>query len=177
MKSAVFFLFLLGCAVSGAEISLKPLFETCSVSVIADPGTRAISMRFREKDSAHWKEALAPVKLPRQIRAATNGNFFGKDLRNLPVHENEWRGCVVFLKENTPYELEITLRPGGTVLRKEFVTLNSVVKVAKTVYLDDWPAGKTLIWRKRAPRTAGSAIPCGNRGPSSVRGSGAVMPF
>ena len=177
MKSAVFFLFLLGCAVSGAEVSLKPLFETCSVSVIADPGTRAVSMRFREKDSTHWKEALAPVKLPRQIRAATNGNFFGKDLRDLPVHENEWRGCVVFLKENTPYELEITLHPEGTVLRKEFVTLNPVVKVAKTVYLDDWPAGKTLIleekgtpdgWIRYTMRKPGSVIRAGKRSSHAV---------
>lgn len=130
---------------SGAEIAVNPLYENCGVSVIGEPETKSITMRFREKGSAEWKEALPPVKLPRQIRAPTYGNFFGKDLKALPVHENEWRGSIVMLKEDTPYELEAVLTPGGNILKQEFTTKNSKVKIAKTVYLDEMPKNKPLI--------------------------------
>ncbi|OQA83165.1 MAG: hypothetical protein BWY31_02960 [Lentisphaerae bacterium ADurb.Bin242] len=130
---------------SGAEIALDPLYENCGVSVIGEPDTRSITMRFREKGSASWKEALPLVKLPVQIRAPTHGNFFGKDLKALPVRENEWRGSIVLLRENTPYELEAVLSPGGKILKTEFTTRNSKVRVVKTVYLDEMPKDRPLI--------------------------------
>ncbi len=130
---------------SGAEIAVNPLYENCGVSVIGEPETKSITMRFREKGSSVWKEALPPVKLPRQIRAPTYGNFFGKDLKALPVHENEWRGSIVMLKEDTPYELEAVLSPGEKILKQEFTTKNSKIKIARTVYLDEMPKNKPLI--------------------------------
>jgi len=145
MKIFLLCLLFLCLMTSGAEIAVNPLYENCGISVIGEPETQSLTMRFREKGSAEWKEALPPVKLPRQIREATNSNFFGKDLKALPVRENEWRGSIVLLKENTQYELEVQLSPGGKILKQEFTTRNSRVKIAKTVYLDEMPKDTPLI--------------------------------
>ena len=41
--------------------------------------------------------------------------------------------------------VEAVLSPGGNILKQEFTTKNSKVKIAKTVYLDEMPKDRPLI--------------------------------
>ena len=145
----IWLMLLLSVIVDAASVQVKPLFESCGVSIVADEGTKRVEMRFRNRAEITWHKAFSPIKLMLKAAVPERGKFISKLLVSLPIQKNEWRGSIVWLCENTDYELEVKLYPSGKLLRSNFKTLDSRVRVAKTIYLDDLLTAKEIIIRAK----------------------------
>lgn len=99
-----------------------PLFNTCSV-YFTSPRLDTLQMRYRRK-GADWQRAFPPA-------------YFAED--------SMYRGSIVNLEENTPYELELTDGGGKVLTRTDFSTWRSEVPIARTVVLDEKSFNGRLI--------------------------------
>ncbi|MBE5034415.1 right-handed parallel beta-helix repeat-containing protein [Gallalistipes aquisgranensis] len=111
---------LLLCAGTGfakpAGMELRNTFSSCSVYIGADTESQC-DLRFRQKGTGEWKEAYPPV---------------------YDTIWKEFRGSIVLLDEDTPYEVKATLTRDGKTIGEytgEFRTWTSNPTVAKTVKL------------------------------------------
>ena len=97
-----------------APFAVVPLFNTCSV-YFTSPKLDALHVLYR-KEGDDWLKALPPA-------------YFEED--------NMYRGSVVNLEENTPYELRLTDGAGEILAQTDFTTWSTEVPVANTVVLDE----------------------------------------
>jgi hypothetical protein len=103
-----------------APFELVPLFNSCSVYFLSPP-REELAFEFRRKvgggkaEGAAWQKGFPPVYVP---------------------GDGMYRGSIVHLDEDTPYELRVT---GGGIelVRGEFRTWRSDVPVAETIVLDE----------------------------------------
>ena len=107
--------------VSSGRLQLVPTFENCSYYINRTPAERGkkcgIKIYYREKDAADWKNVLDPVYMER---------------------ENAWRGSIMLLKENTPYEFKAVISGEAEAeIRGVFRTRSSDFRIGKTVVLDE----------------------------------------
>lgn len=98
-----------------APFELVPLFNTCSYYFVS-PARTGLAVQFRRRGEAVWRKAFPPVY------AAADGMY---------------RGSVVHLDEDTPYELRISDGSGAALAQGEFRTWRSDVPIAKTIVLDE----------------------------------------
>ena len=91
-----------------------PLFNACSFYLPA-PGPDTSSVTYRKK-GGDWLEALQPP-------------YFAED--------GMFRGSIIDLEEDTPYEIKITAGNGEILAQQEFRTWRSDIPIAKTIVLDE----------------------------------------
>jgi len=97
-----------------APFAVVPLFNTCSV-YFTSPKLDVLHVLYRKKGD-DWLKAFPPA-------------YFDED--------DMYRGSVVNLEEDTPYELKVTDGAGEILAQTDFVTWSSEVPIAKTVVLDE----------------------------------------
>ncbi len=105
-------------------LELVPTFENCSVYYYPETGDKTkirgkddLTMKYRPAGSQTWLEAFPPSFDP---------------------GETSWRGSIVFLKENSEYEvrLELLLSDGNAKITEgKFKTWNSEIPVAREIRL------------------------------------------
>ncbi|MBQ4109255.1 MAG: hypothetical protein IJC74_00070 [Clostridia bacterium] len=107
--------------VTGGKLIAIPTFENISFYIDeADPETTC-NVMFREQGTAEWRNAYKP--------------FF--DTR---VTGGQYRGSIVYLKEDTNYEIKAEIKKNGNVIRTETTscrTWKSDVPVAKTIDISE----------------------------------------
>jgi len=114
--------------ISSGRLELRPTFENCSVYVNRTQAERGkkieLKLFYRETGKKEWIRTLDPVNMER---------------------EHAWRGSILLLRENTPYEVkcEISGEVSDT-FTGSFRTLNSRVPVAKEIVLDPATFSGTL---------------------------------
>ena len=105
--------------ISSGRLLVVPTFENCSYYINRIPAERGkkcgIKVFYRKKGARDWTRVLDPVDMER---------------------ENAWRGSLMLLEENTPYEFkaELTGSPEKEI-RGTFTTRSSKFKVGKTIVL------------------------------------------
>ena len=99
--------------ISVGRLELHPTFENCSVYINRLPAERGKKLKaaffFRKQGTKAFQEALPPSEI-RQ--------------------ENAWRGSLLFLEENTPYDFKAVITGEGNYrneIKGSFRTLNSKV--------------------------------------------------
>jgi len=97
-----------------APFAVVPLFNTCSV-YFKSPKLDVLHVLYRKKGD-NWLKAF-PLA------------YFDED--------EMYRGSIVNLEEDTPYELKVTDGAGEILAQTDFVTWSSEVPIAKTVVLDE----------------------------------------
>lgn len=97
-----------------SSFTVVPLFRSCSV-YFPSAKLDALTLRFRVK-GGEWQRALTPA-------------YFAED--------NMYRGSIVDLAENTPYEVELVDGGGKVLAGANFTTWQSEVPIARTVVLDE----------------------------------------
>ncbi len=97
-----------------APFEMVPLFNSCSYYFVS-PVHAGLAVRFRRRGEA-WQQAFAPVYVP---------------------EDRMYRGSLVHLTEDTPYELRVTDGTGGTLAQGEFRTWRTEVPIAETIVLDE----------------------------------------
>jgi len=146
MKIAVALLYVVawGLTVSAApELTLSPTFENCSVTVKDARDVDAISLAYRVKGEPQYRPGMPLVKLtsPDLVRD-------WKDPRirpAMPYQYGEFRGSLLHLKEDTEYEVAVTLQPAGTQLYGHFKTNDSRrPEIGRTIYLNELPDDRVL---------------------------------
>ncbi len=93
---------------------IVPLFNTCSF-YFRSPRRDGLVVVYRKKDGS-WLKAYSPVYVK---------------------EDGMYRGSIVSLDEDTPYELRITAANGDVLAQKEWRTWSSQVPVSKTIMLDE----------------------------------------
>ncbi|MBN2451954.1 MAG: hypothetical protein JXR77_16325 [Lentisphaeria bacterium] len=91
-----------------------PLFSSCSY-YFASPARPALAVRYR-RQGVGWQAAFEPMYAP---------------------EDGMYRGSIVDLAEDTPYELQITDGEGAVLAQQAFRTWTGDVPVARTVVLDE----------------------------------------
>jgi hypothetical protein len=113
-----------------APFELVPLFNACSYYFIS-PARPALAVEFRPAGTAAWRKAYPPVYVP---------------------EDGMYRGSIVHLDEDTPYELRISDGSSAVLAQGEFRTWRSDVPIAETVVLDESTFTGTLrITRSGSP--------------------------
>ena len=106
--------------ISSGRLLLVPTFENCAYYINRtkkEQGKKcSVKVFYREKGAAKWIEGFEPVNMER---------------------ENAWRGSLMLLKENTPYEFRAVIsgEAKGEIL-SSFRTRSSNFKVAETIVLN-----------------------------------------
>ena len=107
--------------ITGGKLVAIPTFENISCYVDeADPETTC-EIWFKEKGNTEWRKAFQP--------------FY--DTR---VTGGQYRGSIVYLKEDTEYEIKAEIKKDGKVIRTEttqYRTWASDVPIAKTINIAD----------------------------------------
>ena len=104
------------------ELMLRPTFMSCSFYYGTDKVSDPV-LQYKKAGEKNWRKALTPV------------HFFENENTTTGLVMNEYRGSIVKLEENTTYEVRFC--DGKKVLANgKFTTWNSVVPIAKTVYID-----------------------------------------
>jgi len=114
---------------AGARLELVPTFNSCSFYALA-PKEQPAKLRFR-KSGGTWREAYPPV-------------YFKAD--------GMYRGSLVYLEENTDYEVDFALEPESGArenLTGRFRTWSSAVPIAKTLRVADLMRGGALEIREK----------------------------
>jgi hypothetical protein len=113
-----------------APFELVPLFNGCSY-YFASPPRDGLAVEFRRVGEAVWRRAHPPVYVP---------------------EDGMCRGSVVYLDEDTAYELRVTAGSGAALAQGEFRTWASTVPIAETIVLDETSFGGSLrITRSGTP--------------------------
>ena len=97
-----------------APFEIVPLFNACSF-YFKSPSRDGVGVVYREKGGP-WSRGYAPV--------------YAKE-------DSMYRGSIVDLDEDTPYELRITTTHGDVLAQQEFRTWSSQVPIGKTISLDE----------------------------------------
>ena len=108
-----------------APFELVPLFNTCSF-YFKSPKRDGLTVAYRKEDGP-WLTAYTPVYVK---------------------EEGMYRGSIVDLDEDTPYELRITAANGEVLARQMFRTRSSQVPIRKTIILDETTFSGRLIVRE-----------------------------
>jgi hypothetical protein len=108
-----------------APFELVPLFNTCSF-YFKSPRRDGLAVLYRRKDDP-WLRAYAPVYVK---------------------EDGMYRGSIVDLEEDTPYELRITAANGDVLAQQVFQTWSSQVPIGKTISLDETTFTGRLIVRE-----------------------------
>ncbi|MFW9893275.1 MAG: right-handed parallel beta-helix repeat-containing protein [Candidatus Thorarchaeota archaeon] len=108
-----------------APFELVPLFNTCSF-YFKSPKRDGLTVAYRKKDGP-WLRAYAPVYVK---------------------EDGMYRGSIIDLDEDTPYELRITAANGEVLTRQMFRTWSSQVPIGKTISLDETTFTGGLIVRE-----------------------------
>ena len=106
--------------ISSGRLLLVPTFENCSYYVNRTPAERGkectLEVFYRKKGAKEWTRALDPVNMEK---------------------ENAWRGSLMLLEENTPYEFLGKVKGAAKAeIKGNFTTRSSKFKVAETIVLD-----------------------------------------
>ncbi len=114
--------------ISSGRLEFRPTFENCGVYLNRtkqEKGKQAkVSMMFRKAGSGAWLPTLPLFDVPT---------------------ENAWRGSIFRLRENTEYEVKVMISDDrNTTVTGRFRTLNSNVKILKTILLKPNPDGKPV---------------------------------
>ena len=96
------------------EFDVVPLFHSCGF-YFRSPGRPGLSAKYR-RQGGEWQDAFPPAHVP---------------------EDGMYRGSIVRLEEDTPYELRIVDGDGTVLGEKPFRTWRSDVPVAKTIVLDE----------------------------------------
>ena len=144
-------LFSASCARPAADsnlIQVVPTYECAGVYVSHDnPGDRC-EISFRRQGEKKWQEAYPPVYSPAYKKTDALMRIFAGEEEFLD--EKQFRGSLVGLSENTPYEIEARVYKAGTdkIIRKlhaSFTTMNSKVPVARKIKLGELFKGEPLV--------------------------------
>jgi len=106
--------------ISSGRLLLVPTFENCSYYVNRTPAERGknctLEVFYRKKGAKDWTKALDPVNMEK---------------------ENAWRGSLMLLEENTPYEFLGKVKGAAKAeIMGSFTTRSSKFNVAETIVLD-----------------------------------------
>lgn len=108
--------------VTGGKLVLIPTFENVSFYIDETDSQTECSVYYREKGSEDWHKAYEP--------------FYEKS----DMTEGQYRGSIVYLKENTAYEVKAEILKDGIVVREESAectTWTSDVPIAKTINISE----------------------------------------
>jgi len=97
-----------------APFEIVPLFNACSF-YFKSPSRDGLGVVYREKGGP-WSRVYAPV--------------YAKE-------DSMYRGSIVDLDEDTPYELRITATHGDVLAQQEFRTWSSQIPIGRTISLDE----------------------------------------
>ena len=97
-----------------APFEIVPLFNACSF-YFKSPSRDGLAVAYRKKDGP-WQRAYTPVYIK---------------------EDGMYRGSIVNLDEDTPYELRIIAANGDVLTQQEFRTWSSQVPIGKTIGLDE----------------------------------------
>lgn len=122
--------------ISSDRLEFRPTFENCGVYINRKPSEIGkqlnLKLSYRKAGENNWSEALDPIEIPA---------------------ENSWRGSIMMLKENTPYEVKCDI--SGELSESftgSFRTMDSQVKIAETIEI--FPenfAGELVIKKSGTP--------------------------
>ncbi len=98
-----------------APFELVPLFNACSY-YFASPLRTDLGVQFRRVGTETWRRAFPPVYV---------------------AEDGMYRGSVVRLDEDTPYELRVVDGSGAVLAQDGFRTWRSEVPIAETIVLDE----------------------------------------
>ena len=104
---------------SGAGLELKETFCSCGyywTPEKGDPAPAVLSVEFRKSGDPDWRRGVDAFRSP---------------------DDGMYRGSVVDLAENTPYELRLRTPEGRNVANGTFRTWSSTVPIARTVNIAD----------------------------------------
>ena len=106
--------------ISTGRLLLVPTFENCSYYINRKKNewdkNCSVKVFYREKGTKAWTPVMDPVNMER---------------------EKAWRGSIMLLKEDTPYEFRAVVSgEAKDEIRSEFRTRSSKFKVAETIVLD-----------------------------------------
>jgi hypothetical protein len=108
-----------------APFEIVPLFNACSF-YFKSPSRDGVGVVYREKGGP-WSRGYVPV---------------------YAQEDSMYRGSIVDLDEDTPYELRITTTHGDVLAQQEFRTWSSQVPIGKTISLDEKTFKGQLIVRE-----------------------------
>lgn len=111
---------------SGAELELKETFCSCGyywTPEKGDPGPTVLHVEFRKSGDPRWQRGIDAFRSP---------------------DDGMYRGSVVDLAENTPYELRLLTPDGQSVASGAFRTWSGTVPVARTVDIADRSRNGTI---------------------------------
>lgn len=130
-------------SVEKSGVELVPTFESCGYYFYPDraekaakaPGAAALKVAFRAENAAEWSAAFSPSYDP---------------------GEDAWRGSIVNLRENTPYQVRFTLASSEgapKVVETSFRTRDSRIKVGQEILLtqDMLDQGQLIIDKRGKP--------------------------
>ena len=98
-----------------APFEVVPLFHSCSF-YFRNPARPGLSVRYRRKGEGDWRKAFAPVYVK---------------------EDGMYRGSIVDLDEDTPYELSLSAGDSDVLARREFQTWRTEVPIGRTIVLDE----------------------------------------
>ncbi len=104
-----------------AAFEVDPLFNACSF-YFKSPRRDGLAVSYRKKGD-RWLRAFPPVYVK---------------------EDGMYRGSIVHLNEDTPYELRIAAANGHVLAQQDFRTWSSEIPIAKTIVLDETNFGGRL---------------------------------